>query len=357
MITFKQYLSEDVLTEAMVKKWFSKPVDVETAISVLNSSAKLGLEAIKNGGLIYRGFKGESSPKSGFMAFDSSTGKRTSRDTNNLYQLMMGDSKKMTDYPDRSHSFICTTYIGTAEKYGDFFGAYVMVPLDGTKIAMSAVDDIFNQQMKIRGFYVGSPDAISDLSKFFMSFGAKMNGSKWTDSAQIKAALKGASPEKILIHWALFVGPSHKLVFKDAKSNKKWYTLNDKWLSGKLSAAQAATISQLEKDLKAGKATVSGQLAEAFAFIKGNSTDIYTALATELADPKQMKLTLIDYGQQVPSYKECWFSGPCIAISLPVFAKILLRLQEQDFPIHKTVLNHMHTYLTDAKFKEKKEKK
>lgn len=357
MITFKQYLSEEILTEAMVKKWFSKPIDVETAISVLNSSAKLGLEAIKNGGLIYRGFKGEKSPESGFMAFDSSTGKRTSRDTDNLYQLMMGDSKKMTDYPDRSHSFICTTNISIAEGYGGSSGAYVMVPLDGTKIAMLAVDDIFDQHMKIQGFYNGSPDGMSDLSRFFMSFGAKMNGSQWTDSAQIKAALKGASPEKILIHWALFVGPSQNLVFEDAKSDKKWYELNDTWLPGKLSAAQAATILQLEKDLKAGKATVSGKLAEAFAFIKSNSADLYTALATELADPKQMKLELIDYGQPVPPNRECWFSGPCIAISLPVFAKILLRLQEQDFPIHKTVLKDMHSYLTDAKLKEKKEKK
>lgn len=81
MITFKQYLSEEVLTEAMIKKWFTKGVDVDTAMSVLNTYAKDGLTAIQNGGLVYRGFSNKPDGNGAFVAMDSSTGKRTSRDT------------------------------------------------------------------------------------------------------------------------------------------------------------------------------------------------------------------------------------------------------------------------------------
>jgi hypothetical protein len=358
MITFKQYLSEEFLSEAIVKKWFSKDIDVDAAISVLNSSAKLGLEAIKNGGLIYRGFGDMSKSSTGFMALDSSEGERTSRDTDNLYQIMMSDSKKMDGYPDRSKSFICTTSAKTAKSYGGLKGTYVMIPLGSAKIALSSVSDIFSVNLKAGTFYSGYPENMYNLSKFFMSLGAKMSNSKWINSDVIKTALKGHSQERLLLHWALFVSkfnPS-ELKFEDKKLQDKWENIiKYTRYSGSILSSTKQILDEMEREMKEGRFTVEGKLAAAYEFIRQNSHDLYTALAIEIMDPVKLKFKLVDYGRALPHDKECWFSGKCIAISLPVFAKILLQLEKQNFPIHASVKKELKNEINQViKANEKK---
>jgi hypothetical protein len=253
---------------------------------------------------------------------------------------MMSDSKKMDGYPDRSKSFICTTSAYTAYTYGDISGVYVMIPLGSAKIALSSVNDIFNVELEAGTFYRGSPHSQSmyRLSKFFKSLGAKRSGIRWISSDSIKTALMGRSQERLLLHWALFVSKNpNELKFKDKELQDKWESFRITGIPERIPSLIKQDLNEMEKEMKEGRFTVEGKLAAAYEFIRQNSHDLYTALATELMDPVKMGLKLIDYGQAVPYDKECWFSGKCIAISFPVFAKILVQLDEQGFPIHDSV--------------------
>lgn len=340
MITFKQYLSEDVLTEAMIKKWFTKGVDVDTAMSVLNTYAKDGLKAIKNGGLVYRGFSHKPDGNGAFVAMDSSTGKRTSRDTDNLYQLMLGASSALSEYADRSNSFICSTFRSTAASYGN---AFVMVPLDGTNIVMSKHSDYFNQSFS-SPIYDGSPDGMYDLSQFIMSAGVKRSkNGDFTDAKEIDVALSKLSPEALLLRWDIFVSIAN-LRFKVQKYMDMYSDLEID--SHKFTEKEQKIIDALEQELVAGRfSMITKDLREVYELFKTNKNKRFTALATAIMTPTSAGLTLVRYGEPLKRNVECWFSGKCIAISYPVFAQILARLEEQDFPIDEKVLSDWKTYM------------
>lgn len=343
MITFKQYLSEDVLTEAMIKKWFTKGVDVDTAMSVLNTYAKDGLKAIKNGGLVYRGFSHKPDGNGAFVAMDSSTGKRTSRDTDNLYQLMLGASSALSEYADRSNSFICSTSRSTADSYGN---AFVMVPLDGTNIVMSKHSDYFHQSFS-SPIYNGSPDGMYDLSKFIMSAGVKRSkNGDFTDAKEIDAALSKLSPEALLLRWDIYVVES-SLKFKDSKLQSLYdYDLGDTYDSTKFTVKELNILKKLEPEIAAGRFTSSKKsIPLVYELLKANKNKRFTALSSEIMTPTSAGLTLVRYGEPLKRNVECWFSGKCIAISYPVFAQILARLKEQDFPIDPAVFADWNAYI------------
>ena len=342
MITFKQYLSEDVLTEAMIKKWFTKGVDVDTAMSVLNTYAKDGLKAIQNGGLVYRGFSDKPDGNGAFVAMDSSNGKRTSRDTDNLYQLMLGTSSSLSEYADRSNSFICSTSKSTAGEYGY---AFVMVPLDGTNIVVSKHSDYFKQNFS-SPIYDGSPDSMYDLSKFIMSAGVKRSSGDFVDAKEIDAALSKLSAEQLVLRWDIYIVEG-SLKFKDSKLQSLYDDdLEYKYDSTKFTDKQLNILKKLETEIAAGRFTSSAKsIPLVYELFKSNKNKRFTALSSAIMTPASAGLTLVRYGEPLKSNVECWFSGKCIAISYPVFAQILTRLQEQDFPIDKKVSSDWKTYM------------
>src|SRR4051812_3088795 len=126
MITFK-----DFLTEQMLKPWTIDKLKVDQAIELLNIHCKNGLTAIENGCLLYRGEKKKNSIP--FQMIDASRGERTSKDTNNIYQLMMDNSTALANYPKRSKSLICSTSYSEARDYGI---ARVIIPFDDVEIAV-----------------------------------------------------------------------------------------------------------------------------------------------------------------------------------------------------------------------------
>ena len=343
MISFKQYLDYQ-LSEAIVKPWSSDAIDVEKAIASLNENAKDGLRAISNGGLLYRGFRDKLS--SDFLLLDSSVGRRTSKDTDNMYQLMMDESKALRNYPSRSESFICSSSLDHAKNYGGD-STYVMVPLDGTKVAQLAYNDIFKVQFS-NDFFTANADGMYKLSNFFVALGASkklVDGNYvWINSTEIKKALAKASPERMLICWkaVMYAYVNNSIYFNDEQLTNSFDTILIKHFIPAIGFTDSAKdeLDRFEAAIKNGAFTTSETLQKAYEFFKQHGADVFDALANDLMTPKKIGIELVNYGDTLSPKKECWFSGKCIAIRDTVFTKILSQLQQQDYPIHKTVLEY-----------------
>jgi hypothetical protein len=343
MITFKQYLSEDAVSEAVLKKWKFKEVEVATAIKLLNSRAKNGLNAIQNGGLIYRGFKNFHDHKNkAFMIMDSSTGTRTSKDTNNIYQLLLASSNAMRDYPDRGKSFICTTDINSASGYGT---PVVMVPFDGTKIAVSEHADYFDQVFD-SPVYSGTPNNMGGFSPFLKSVGIKTVKAQFTDATAINKALAKMTPEQLLIRWNVYINDS--IVLKDKSLGEHLDNFDDFELMPPKRPSNH--LQDVEKAIAAGNFTCSKSTEQVYDLFKSTTDNRFDALATVIMTPETTDLELVEYGNAIDDDVECWFSGKCVAISFPMFAQILSKLQRQDFPISQRVLDTWEDDMIEFKY-------
>ena len=199
MISFKEFLTERIITP-----WEIEHPDVGEAISILNKNCKSGLAAIASGSLLYRGFKRLKSGESGFTIIDTANAERTSKDTNNLYQLMMDTSSAFRCYPSRSNSLICSTDVYTASVYGD---TYVIFPFDGTLLAVSKQSD-FIEQLMLNPL---SNDKLSlgRFSKALHSFLFRLKvrpsaDQKFTSASIIDSQLANIPKEKILKAWDYF---------------------------------------------------------------------------------------------------------------------------------------------------------
>jgi len=146
MISFKTYLQEKV-----VKKWTARSGDDEAELlKALKKHCSHSLAAAEKGSILYRGDHSYSGKK--YVLIDSSKGTRTSRDTNNIYQLMMETSVHFKDVPKRSTSIIATTTRSNAYSYASSQeDLFVVMPFNGVKIAcVPGVKDILRYAVRSR---------------------------------------------------------------------------------------------------------------------------------------------------------------------------------------------------------------
>lgn len=185
-VTFREFV-----TEGVVQKWNVSVHRMTDAYPTLIAKCKDYLDAIGDGLLLYRGFKDGACGIDEFAIIDSTTGFRTSRDTNNLYQLMMETSTKMAHVPKRSRSFICSTLMNDA--LSDYGPRYVMIPFDNVAdIAVHSKADIFTHSF-ISPLGSIDPDATYVLAGFIdavRSGDTNQNAGfgRFTDAAPIDAA-------------------------------------------------------------------------------------------------------------------------------------------------------------------------
>lgn len=136
---FKDFLDEgrySKLPSNVMTAWDEKAGDLKEAVKWIMTN---NLSAIESGDLIFRGFSGGVMAEISFI--DSSQGRRMSRDSSGIYQLMMDASDAFKDFPSRSNSFICTTDPSGTKRYGS---PYVIFPKKGTVIAVSEEEDFWS---------------------------------------------------------------------------------------------------------------------------------------------------------------------------------------------------------------------
>jgi hypothetical protein len=346
MITFKQYLTEQNISEAVIKKWAVNEIDSDDAISLLYEYAKDGLKAIQNGGVIYRGFE-EKPGDDDFLIMDSSTGERTSKDTDNLYQLMLSASTKMKDFPDRSKSFICVTDKYVATIYGQ---VYVMIPFDGANLAVSKEQDFFHQKIN-SSIFSDYPNHMLDISRFLISSGIERVNDKFFHVNSINNQLEKLTPEGLMLRWDIFV-TQKSLKFKDSKFQQLYDDFGAAHnilinLSSKID-----TLKTLEQEIAAGRFTTSStSLKHVYEIFKSTDNNRFTALSSEIMTPESTGLTLVKYGNQLGRNVECWFSGKCIAMTLPIFARMLIKLEESGVQINGYVYETLRLEILKQKAK------
>jgi hypothetical protein len=311
MISFKDFLAETAIV-----KWKADPVKVKKAIAYLNANCRDGLKAISTGGILFRGFQGGM--KDSYVIMDSSKAVRTSRDTNNLYQLMMEASEAFKGYPKRSNSFICTTEYNDAMRYGS---VYAMIPFDGTKIAVVDSNDIFNIHFTSDILNIDDDISVDDLStimgRTLAALGIKSETKNdFLSGSAIDAALSKFSPEQIFCVWIEYMGYWYDFVEEEKIPEEIKDKFQNGWKSKKVNRKLGEFLTNNPQFL-----TNSGK--KLYSILKNNTSKRFTTLSTEICTPKKFDTQLKTFGERLPRNRECWFSGKCLAINLSLFADII----------------------------------
>lgn len=298
MITFKQYLTDDV-----VNKWDKKRVAQNKAMQMIDEHCKVGFAtAMKTGGFLYRGDKNMSQS---FSLIDTTNAVRTSRDSNNLYQLMMDTSPHLKEFPSRTSSLICSASADTAKRYGG--GEFnIIIPFDGVDIAFAEnVHDFpHNVNLVQDGDMILSIDDFSFyLAKAMRPFTEAASSKKYTDAAALDAALSNMPPTQ---------NELMKAYIKYALDNDRVRYIGTMLL-------------KLPKEKR------------------------FTQLSAKMMTPRATKLELTTTANPLYaiSDSECWFTGKAIVISSEQFAKILKAKIDNNETVHPELVK---VFSKDMKF-------
>lgn len=335
MQTFKQFLLSEA-TKArsgnIEQKWkISKLGDMNKVVALLKSKCKNALKAAEIGDIIYRGFT--KSPGKAVM-IDSSDGFRTSRDTNNLYQLMHDTSEKTRHVPSRSNAVICSTSFETAKRYGGEKGAHIIFPEDGTQIAMCDDEDFHGAHCTFV-MYSGSVTGLeSAFYRVFKMLGfnrlhnfedaGELNVKMATVSAtMLTLMLLDAKDELTSIKLNEIAKPVGKNKINPDYGNNKSETLNsimDYSYAFNCLRSIAASIDN-------GELKFTPEYQKIADLVKSWPKNArFTKLSSHIFNDTTHEVDLITVGGSLKTNRECWFSGTCIAVSIsdnPAFIKAL----------------------------------
>ena len=292
-ISFKQFVNEQVLVS-----WKTEDASIEDAINILNARCKDGLKAIANGTLLFRG---DNRPSKNIQFVDTAGSARTSKDTNNVYQLMFDASDKMKNIPSRTNSLICTTSSPYAKTYGD---VAVLVPFDGSAVAYSTKwHDIFAttvvSSVILKRIHMSTLSYnVGEILKR-LGFTLPDDEFDFKDIAEIDKFLTNKSPSKILAGFAGYTD------FFDAGEVLK-------------------ILSRCPDDKK------------------------FTALSSAIITPEGVDVSTFKYGDELTIPKahsstgvECWVSGKVAVIPLSIFKSIVETMIRINMPVHKRVIKSL----------------
>lgn len=315
------------LHEAVIKKWDVKDADIYTAINFLNESCKDGLESIQQGSLLYRGFVDEPSDKD-FVIIDSSNSIRTSRDSNNLYQLMM--EAALPDVPSRSASIICSTNMYTASMYSNLsIPPRVIIPVDETILALSDVED-FKDAMLASPAGDAQYMCIDDLSDSMKDAVTKLGLPKteFDSSKELINLFARTNPFAVCLE--LF---KYSLEFKGKNATEledmsHQGSSNDLFKLAEIIAKNPEVVKPPAKFNKLLALLQNAPPKERFRVVS----------STFFPSAKSVGISLIRFENKLPADKEVWFSGKCVAIKLPMMISIVQQMVKQNMKVDKQLI-------------------
>ena len=361
--TFKDFLLEQ---QNVIKKWDVTPLSNNQAVDYLLKNSKSSfIKALKNGGLLFRGFKEPPAGEGMCAVIDPSTGKRTSKDTDNLYQLMMDESESLADYPSRSKSLICATRPNPATMYGE---VYAVIPKNDSKICyildqdildISLTDEIWKYS-KVGPLSYANISAIKQRSITRFLSGFNNGREKFKDAKMLNERMSKFTDDELC---AIFLSTTEDILeyFKsrfetfDPEFYKDFYKKIEYIYSsgqmGRIGSSienfnNAAKFSldfediqkheQLIRDLgkfiariensKAGGAVVAFRN-----LLRGLPSDKrFTSISTMLMTPGSLGLILGKFGDKLERNSECWTDSECLVIPIETFSLILNESRELD---------------------------
>lgn len=314
MISFKQYLEE-----AIISKWSTTDLNLEECINLLNAHCKDGLKAITTGGLLFRGFDGEKQPNL-YHLIDTTNAVRTSRDSNNLYQLGMDNAEALSEFPKRSHSLICSANPYTAGLYA-VHHPLVVIPFDGAKIAVSKQSDFLRDTHVSHNIFGddGIDDMLDSLSDIFYELRVRPDAkNQYVDYSLLEKKLASISSAALLFEI---------LANLDIDLDNSTYDI----ING--DDEVKTRIQEFENYLKSGKCK-NKNIVNLFNRLENNKNNKFAALLSDLLTPAKLGLTLVTFGNALPKDGECWVTGKAILLEFKTFLEIIKELKKSKFPIH-----------------------
>lgn len=328
------------LFEAVVKKWEIEEVDVEEMITLLNKHCKDSLKDLQSGNVLYRGFyNGGTKPK----VIDSSTGERTSRDTKNIYQIMMEASEHLNDVPHRSKSFICSGSATDAYNYGDLFA---IIPFDGVPVAVSDEYDMLFKRLPTVGSDLRQFD--SNLAAFVSMYGAKIGRRASVD--EMNRLFAEVGPELFmleLMEWQIFRGSASPGVKRSPNIIANVYKQESGNDLPELKTSPSSKVVMpnsraLDVALLQGLNERGNQL---YKELKARPTEMFTVLASYVFTKESAGITVQYPGELKLGRVEAWVSGKCVVIPIDVFAAILQTMKKQKMLRDARTLNYLKRYI------------
>jgi len=143
--------------------------------TIIRKNCKKSWNAYRSGNaVIYRGISGMQDQF--FIVTPTKGTERRSRYADgNYYTLLIDNLPSWSNYPKRSRSVVCSTNIDNAEGRSDGSGAYIVLPFDGSKIAVCSEEDIWISfpNLDMNSWHKGD---INQLNTFFHESGISENG-------------------------------------------------------------------------------------------------------------------------------------------------------------------------------------
>lgn len=320
MISFKQFISE------ADGKWV---VDEHPSDNVDNTIARLdsfcpGWEKLvesSSSELLYRGFIGGLPTR--VVSIDSTDSFRTSRDTNNAYQLLIDSSSSTKKFASRSRSIICTTALKTARIYSNsnYQNIYVIFPKMGQSLTCSEQADFIDHKLK----HFGNRDLDTFSMKMgyiFTWLGAKMDeNGRYTDRSAIAKVLSSVDPEvlSLLLAWNLDTSVAVSYIGQEDNFGPRV----KKWLDSSSIDSDSDLVDLVTKEFAAGNFKTAGWVTYVYKHLKSTTKRQHlSALASFIMTPESLGLTHATFGNTLPAGIECWFTGKCIAVALTHFDEI-----------------------------------
>jgi hypothetical protein len=290
------------LNEAVVKAWRKRTLlnksehfnekDIVSATDALLKHCPGFLSALKNGGIIYRGSSKSSrdlsSPRAPKLSYiDSSTGIRTSKDTDNVYQLMMAISRPLNKagIPDRSKSLICSTSLTSASSYG---AVSVVVPVgknSSSLITFCDKRDFLNRDVNFFGREVPL-DYLSDKLFVFMN--------------------------RVGTHTLPLANRYESVVSLHQFQETIAKAPIDDVIDAFVRTFPNASVTYIRE------------------FVTRNHSNLTQAIADEVFTPDSLNLSVANYGDKLPESKECWFSGKAFLVPIELFKAVVIEIKSRE---------------------------
>ena len=254
--------------------FFIKEKPITDIVSLLKKDGSAILNVLKDDDyyrrIPFRGFSKDMQTNYAEIYVDRP---RLSRDSNNLYQLLMDNSEslKKAGIASRSKSIICSTSKFEAENYGK---VYAILPFDETEITVSSVRDfLFSglENLNVYSLYTFS-EAFSEILEYF-------------DAAQKR---------------------DERIVFTDIqKIDDRLAKIEDMSRSIK----DVLNSSNVHSD-----STVIRSILVALSKMPRESR--CSSLANKIMTTKNLGLSKIRFGHALPEKREVWFEGKAIAVKI-----------------------------------------
>ncbi|HET8688269.1 MAG TPA: hypothetical protein VFM18_16755 [Methanosarcina sp.] len=153
--------SSEFITEAEVKPYEYKNLEVKKAVKLLNQYCTESLALIHNP--IWRGMRNHDKS---IVFIDTPTGSRESQNTSNYYTVLIDNSPYFKGWPKRSKSLICSSGSSYASGYSWGSGLYAIFPFDGAKIAVCPKRDMWETNLKIPELKKNFTGTVANMDQF-----------------------------------------------------------------------------------------------------------------------------------------------------------------------------------------------